>query len=56
MWYCGCFSDSTNVFLRIGRLHHAVILPLKVKVQVKVALYQAIKLQRGSKGIALLFL
>jgi hypothetical protein len=35
---------------------YSVLVKLKVKVKVKVTLEQATKTQRGSKGIALLFL
>ena len=45
---------TTNIFTQPPRI--IIIIIIIIKVKVKVALEQATKSQRGSRGIALLFL
>jgi hypothetical protein len=57
VWTKSRFSDIFNLVPKRGRNHSIRILyTVKVKVKVKFNLEQAAKAQRGSRGIALLFL
>jgi len=47
---------TTNIFTQPPRIIITIIIIIKVKVKVKFTPEQATKSQRGSRGIALLFL